>query len=298
MTAPTWADVAGALGVPARTMQPIDHQGCGQVARVHGVGIVKIYPRASDYLAQAQAAARVIDRSGVRVGPGLLARHDVGLDHVALVFEEVQGSKLPVAFLESEELRASLVETLSALHGDHFSRDLSGDPQGPREWPVFLTTQLALAGARFERRTGVRPSSVYLDAVESVRQWVAIHEADLLTAAPALVHRDVFSGNLLVQEDGSIRLIDFDLAAWYDPLFDLVKLQIIHGATSQHAWRALVSRYCQVAAIDQEQVMRRYTASKALEVIWGYPALLSWNSPIARTWADEIENLVSIREGR
>lgn len=294
MTKPPWlATITDSLGVPLNSAVRLPHRGQGRVAHIANVGVAKVYMRESKKLRTAIGAANELSKAHLHIAPRLISCVDLDETEVALIFEHVEGARLPAGFLSARSRRWDLAHLLSELHtirGSGFSRDPFGDSKRHSDWRTFVFSLLETATDRYVNRVGAAPPKFLADAVHATRAFGEARHDQLATAAPALVHRDITVQNLLLGKGDVLWLVDFDLAAFYDPLFDLVKLELFRN-TAPRAWRELVNVYCSVSAIDTEAAMDRIHFARALELIWGYPALLESGSKAGRLWETRLEAL-------
>lgn len=287
--------LAAALGVAADTAVPAAHGGDGRVALVDGLGVVKVYARGSKRLRVVLGAAEAIERAGVDVAPRILTTLDIDNDDVAVVFERVVGDPPAHEFLRVDRHRQALADLLARLHGitgPGFTRDPFDGVVTYTDWPSFAGSLIDAAPRRYESAVGLEPPKFYLDAVSRTLGWSEALRAELSTAAPALVHRDVSAQNLIVGVDGSLKLIDFELAAFYDPFFDFVKLELFHRMDDR-SWSSLVERYCSIANIAVSVAIGRIKYSRALELIWGYPTLVQTKSQAAPMWETHLREMAA-----
>ncbi|ANS77551.1 hypothetical protein SGUI_0155 [Serinicoccus hydrothermalis] len=163
---------------------------------------------------------RSLAREGVTVAPALLADLDDGT-WVALLTEDVDG-RHPHAPWTDPELDATL-EALTQI----------ATRRAPASWPD-LSAELQAEFGLWARLRDEPPAE--LDP------WVAdrlddLHEASQRTLArlsgDAIAHTDVRADNLLVQGDGSVRVVDWPWASRGAPWFDAASLLLDVGAVGE-----------------------------------------------------------------
>ncbi|MFW0775259.1 phosphotransferase family protein [Paenarthrobacter nitroguajacolicus] len=287
--------LAGTLGLPIHHLEPIVHAGDGRLFRIPGLGIAKLYESGSDKLRSALAAAKRISDAGLTFSPRLLDVVEFGESDVAVIFEYIEGAHPPNDFLNVCDHRADLtllLDTLHSNHADQFSRAPFTSSSSFSDWPSFLRSQLEKIPVRFLERTGSPAESFLYEAIEYTRATLSDAHDLLLRVQPSLVHRDVSARNLLIPRKGGLMLLDFDLAAYYDPFFDFVKLDLFNPPSSKNSWEALVKGYCLQTETDVDEAFMRIGVCRSLELLWGYPALIAMGSSAADTWKHQIQELV------
>ena len=287
--------LAGALGLPVSRLEPIVHEGDGRLFHIPGQGVAKLYEKGSDKLLSAVGAANKISDAGLSISPRLLDVVEFGDRQVAVIFEHIQGTHPLDEFLTDSERRGDLTNLLDALHSnvaDQFSRSPFTASSFFSDWPAFVTSQLDKIPGRYRERTG-SPAEAFLDeAIECARaKLVGAYEV-LSRVRPSLVHRDVSARNLLIPPRGGLMLLDFDLAAFYDPFFDFVKLELFNPPLSKDAWETLVKDYCLLTETDLDEACTRLDICRSLELLWGYPALIAMRSNAADMWKHQILELI------
>jgi aminoglycoside phosphotransferase (APT) family kinase protein len=115
----------------------------------------------------------------------------------------------------ADRLLDELAEPLAAIHqipGPHIGR-LAGAPSSP-SWSHYL----------HQRLTAYVAAAPYL-AAEAMALHDQLDTTDL-DIQPRLLHHDLQPGHLVVQADGTRLLLDWELAAFGDPLSDLARLAV------------------------------------------------------------------------
>jgi aminoglycoside phosphotransferase (APT) family kinase protein len=141
-----------------------------------------------------------------------------------LVMTELPGAPWPgrLPGPERAELRAGLGRIVAAVH--RITGPAFGYPQGKLQasWPAAFTAMLDAVLADAERFAAVLPCppgrirsalAAGLPALDDVRR-------------PALVHFDLWPGNVLIGGRRVTGLVDAERAFWGDPLADLVSLAL------------------------------------------------------------------------
>lgn len=219
--------VAHALNVDAGLVSIIRHAGRAFVARINGVGVAKFYPGGSRERLNALTAAQMCAPTGL--SPIVL--HDVPVDGLGgfVVFQDVVGRELRYDDLHRSDVCERLAASLLSLHsigGDGFARSISRCDPRESSWRHFVTTHFLNCEERFRQRTGENAPTWYMNQVDSALAMVSDGAGLLGRIEASLVHRDMTCRNVVLMESGSPVFIDFDLAAFYDPVFDLVKLSL------------------------------------------------------------------------
>lgn len=279
------------LGVPQERVHVVKHPGSSTVARVDGLGMVKLFESGSDKLGAVLLAASELDRHSLDIAPRVLDRVNLPSGEVAVVFEAVEGEHASPDWLASEAGVSSLSTLLATLHqvaGAAFFRTAGGAQA--RSWTECVEAALDGAERRYEQRVGGRPPAVFGSAVRAAQALCLQRRRAFADVEPSLVHRDVSSRNLIRRGDGSLALIDFELAAFYDPVFDLVKLELLRELPPQR-WDSLFRAYASKRGEAIAPLIDRYEVCRALEVIWGYPALVAMKSPAADQWLGRLEEI-------
>lgn len=281
--------VSDSLGISEIEIVNIEHAGRGKVARVGEDAVVKLYPTASRKLASAIEANGLLHDLGI--APRILKQESIDSENTALLFERVEGSALSYSSLYDQSCRANLVSSMSRLHsvrGNGFSRRLSDSDAAIANWDTFLNIHFESCEDRFLSRTGRSAPRWFMHGMERALS-LAKAASDLLSEIkPSFVHRDITCENVIVTAEGHCFLIDFDLAAFYDPLIDLVKLQLFAPPKAQECANNLIHEYRQQQGMDTEIFETRLKLVRALELLWGYPALVQMASPAAPKWKEEI----------
>ncbi|MEV0247252.1 phosphotransferase family protein [Nocardia sp. NPDC050712] len=165
---------------------------------------------------------RVVHRAGVPV-PRVLAESVDGDSPAFFVMEFLEGETIPRKLLRDERFAAARPK-LGAQVGEALARihTVSVDQIG------FLgpatTAESALAGLV----SYLRGSGVQSPVLELAVRWLAANLPE--PVAPALVHGDVRTGNLMVEESGLSAVLDWELAHAGQPAEDL-------GWFCVRAWR-------------------------------------------------------------
>lgn len=172
-----------------------------------------------------------------RVPPGLAARpvavqEPTPEDPVAFaVTSRVPGRTLPAAAWDDEALLAALASSLAHLHHDGDRRGLAlpgrPDPVGDAE--------LAHAWWR-EREPGT--ARVLAPLWPAVRRHQALTVPAFDRVSPVLLHGDPAAANLLVDDDGLVRFVDWEWAQVGDPARDLA---FIGGQIAGEPWYAALT---------------------------------------------------------
>jgi aminoglycoside phosphotransferase (APT) family kinase protein len=128
--------------------------------------------------------------------------------------------------LEQDRVAAQLAESLQALHALSHSRfGLLAEPQEHKPtWRELLVARFQRSAVTLRRLPGVFPAQI-LDAVEAhflSRQGILEAES---AANPALVHHDLWPGNILVEEGKITAILDFEFATWAPPEYELVLIE-------------------------------------------------------------------------
>lgn len=90
------------------------------------------------------------------------------------------------------------------------------------DWPTSLRSYLARYAAR-TRRAALAPPATLDAAVDRLEAGIAALSPSI---RPAITHWDVWLANTLVHEGAFAGLIDWDSAAFSDPVVDFVKLEV------------------------------------------------------------------------
>ncbi|MFR9722011.1 phosphotransferase family protein [Streptomyces sp. MS19] len=125
--------------------------------------------------------------------------------------QAIQAEPVPAS-----ELPRLLARPLAAIHripGPHAGR-LAGARHHPT-WPAYLHDRLGAYTAAAPRL-----------AQAAARLHQAVDTALLETVEPRLLHHDLQPGHLIQQPDGTHLLLDWELAAYGDPLSDLARLAV------------------------------------------------------------------------
>ncbi|GAA1940115.1 phosphotransferase family protein [Kitasatospora viridis] len=175
--------------------------------------VLKHYQDPARAANEAAALALITHHHGP--GPRLLAAAPEGRP-AWTAQSAVQAEPVPVdRFLK--EL-ADPLATVHAIPGTHFGR-LAGATRHPT-WQAYLTDRLNLYA---------RTAPELVNAVNSVRR-----ELDRVNpnTAPRLLHHDLQPGHLVSTPQGHGLLLDWELAAFGDPLSDLARLAVRLHLTS------------------------------------------------------------------
>lgn len=279
---------AEAVGAPIASIVAIEHRGQARVAMVGEKAIVKWYTLGSKELASAVGADRMLRGYGVSAR---MEKYIVADDRNAILqFERAGGEPLKYSRLGDERYRAGLVRALSTLHSVHgevFSKTLGGAGRGTREWVAFVDAQLASCDDRYGLRVGQVAPHWYREKVREGRSLLEACADDLGRVEPTLCHRDITCENVFVDGDEAT-IIDFDLAAFYDPLMDLVKLELFAPRAVRSHVSQLCLEYAAAENVEGEEYTVRMRVVRLLELLWGYPALLAMGSPAATKWEAEL----------
>ena len=187
-----------------------------------------------------RAAAAVLPVPGVVA----LGRGDHALDREVLLLDELPGMNwhsTPSSTEQQVALRRELGGLLAGLHRIH--GDGFGYPQFPLapDWPTAFRGMMGALLADAER---LRTDQDW--PVDRVAAALDRHEAVLADVRrPALVHFDLWTGNILVSDGRITGVVDGERAFWGDPLAELVSLALFGDVTDpadpQHA--ALLAGY-------------------------------------------------------
>lgn len=156
---------------------------------------------------------RTLHRDGLDLAPALIAAHDDGT-WVALVTEDVDGRSPRQPWVPDE-----LAATLKALA--EIARH-----EAPSSWPD-LAQELQAEFGRWEQLRDDPPAGLDPWAAAHLDE---LHELSLRTlprlAGDAIAHTDVRADNLLVEDDGTVRVVDWPWASRGAPWFDASGLLI------------------------------------------------------------------------
>ena len=288
--ADSWlTQAADSLGVSVNEVFEIEHAGRGKLAWVGENAVVKLYPTGSRKLASAIEANDLL--LGKNIAPRILKQANIDSANTILLFERVEGSALAYSSMYDPGYRNSIVETLARLHsvrGDGFSRRIGGAGAPVPSWGTFLSAHFEGCEERYLSLTEKTAPRWFMQQTERALSLVEAASDVLSEIEPSLVHRDVTCENGIVADNGQCKLIDFDLAAFYDPLIDLVKLQLFAPPSAADSLKGLIHNYRSRHGMDAESFETRLRLVRALELLWGFPALLQMSSPAALIWKEEI----------
>lgn len=144
------------------------------------------------------------------------------------VTTRVPGRVLPAADWADAELLSALAASLAHLHHDG---DQAGLPDPGRPDPVGAA-DLAHDWWRENEQRSARVLADLWPAVRRHQQLAAVAFDDV---APVLLHGDPAAANLLVDDDGTVRFVDWEWAQRGDPARDLA---FIGGPITAEPWYA------------------------------------------------------------
>lgn len=131
--------------------------------------------------------------------------------------------------------------------------------------PLDLPARVLLLHGRLAARDAVR-ASAHASAVEAaLAAWRAASPVTLSaagSAAPCLVHGDLTSGNILMREDGSLVLLDWEYAHAGGPWDDLAALCAVAGSEPFADWVSAVPA-AERARFEAMRGLRR-----SLDALW------------------------------
>lgn len=144
------------------------------------------------------------------------------------VTTRVPGRVLPAADWADAELLSALAASLAHLH---HAGDQAGLPDPGRPDPV-VAADLAHDWWRDNEQRSARVLADLWPAVSRHQQLAAVAFDDV---APVLLHGDPAAANLLVDDDGTVRFVDWEWAQRGDPARDLA---FIGGPITAEPWYA------------------------------------------------------------
>jgi aminoglycoside phosphotransferase (APT) family kinase protein len=201
------------------------------VDAVAGRFVLRVARRPQDLagVANAVEAQRLASAAGILV-PHVLA-HDDGavLSRPLLVQEWLPGEDGETAWTalgaaERDRFARDFGRALARVHaipGPCFSDDVRLTEVLP-DWPTGLRSYLARYAARL-RATTLLPRATLDAAIARLEAGVAALSPAI---RPALTHWDMWLANTLVSAGTFAGLLDWDSAAFSDPLVDFVKLEV------------------------------------------------------------------------
>jgi aminoglycoside phosphotransferase (APT) family kinase protein len=181
--------------------------------------------------------------------------------HAYAVTSRVPGRVLPAAAWADETLLAALARSLAHLHHDG---DRSGLPVPARPDPV--------GGAELAHDWWVEKEPEAATALAPL--WPAVRRHQELAAPafagiePVLLHGDPAAANLLVDDDGAVRFVDWEWAQVGDPARDLA---VIGGQIAAEPWYAALSD-AQLRAQTEHYLAARARRGGAGQELRGLPA--------------------------
>ncbi|WP_139492183.1 phosphotransferase family protein [Brevibacillus dissolubilis] len=143
------------------------------------------------------------------------------------------------------------VGQLHTIEGDCFSEDAHGEIRFP-SWQTFCQDRLNRLGVDI-RESHSLPEEKLGAAEKKCRSLIEALPTDI---RPALTHRDLYFPNFLVT-DGQFRaLLDFEIAKFYDPLYDLPKLNDTEFRTKPDMYEPFYRGYHEVIPWQEDFPLR------------------------------------------
>ena len=211
-------------------------------------------------LANAITAQRLATSVGVPA-PRVVAFDDGALLGRPLSIQEW----LPGLDAESVSGFGRAVGTLHAVSGPHFSDDVTLSRVVP-SWPEGLRTYLARYVARL-RREALVPRSVLAAAQDRLEVGIARLSTEI---RPALTHWDLWLAQALVDGGRFVGLLDWESAAFSDPLADFVRLEVWVFDPHPETREPFYAAYRAIAPLpaDADQRLHLYRGLEYLVEIW------------------------------
>ena len=214
----------------------------------------------SDRGAEREASTRA---AAVGVAPALLASLE---DPPCLVFEFVEGETMTPARLREPSATVAVAAALRALHGcepiaatfDSF-RLVESYAAATREHGGEVPAAYREAAAAAARIGAAR-------AVPFARQTDKRNSSD----APVLCHDDLLAANVLLLDDGGVKLVDWEYAGTGDRYFDLANFVVnneLEAAQEEVFLAAYLERPPRPAELAALRLMR--VMSDFREAMWG-----------------------------
>jgi aminoglycoside phosphotransferase (APT) family kinase protein len=205
-----------------------------------------------------------------------------------LVFEHIDGR--PWDFAAEPQRVAEIVEVLDRLHRDDALAARLGD--GARTlrqcWAMRYREQfeedLKIVGAR--RPPFVSEASLAWMEAESQRLLALGRDHPVLdgvTRAPC--HWDGWSGNVMVGNDGSLWILDWDGLSAGDPALDFTTVLWAHVLELKQDWRPLLRG---TRALDASFDQRVDLHLRAVTLDWTIDVLADWIQAEATPWGEQV----------
>ncbi|MFP1626220.1 phosphotransferase [Streptomyces sp. 5K101] len=156
-------------------------------------------------------------------------------------------------------------------------------PPCPEGWPAdgdcpgFLRALIDFTRSEVKGRHGKDFGTLFdeLKVPDDAFERLA-HRADALGTRPfVLLHTDIHGGNLIAGADGGLSLIDWELALFGDPVYEiashLARMRYARRAerrAARHAWRAALARSRPEALSGHRRALRIYLDFERLQSVY------------------------------
>src|SRR6478752_3344054 len=206
-----------------------------------------------------------------RAGGGVIHRHTLSLRHefevLEVAYEEGVKAPRPVAYIEDLDGREAFV--MERLEGETIGRRIVRGPV-PERLPVQMAEELAKIHALLPTRLPFLEQATIERLVDELDDVDEPHPAIELglwwlreqrppPREPVVVHGDFRIGNLVVDENGLVGVLDWEFAHLDDPVRDLAFGMV-------RAWRFGVPEKRLGGVGDAEPFVERYNELTGLDV--------------------------------
>lgn len=219
------------------------------------------------------------------VAPRLLEadedRLELRLERLAVVDSSFDA---PLCYFVAPDSLADCLFRMSNLQWDRFSWRI-----GSRSFPTWgeaVLDRLSGLDANYRLRTGQSPPPQVQAAAEYL---TGVFEGQTASQPErsSLSHGDVHPANLGWRSaHEELWLLDFDLAGWRDPVFDLAKV-CLRSRQDDPGWSyALAERVAQNLGLASAEMEQRLRWGMLLECTWGLAFHLQYQTAAAPVWWD------------